>query len=74
MNVGHVDQEKKHLQVMDKLQIQHQVRPTLLTDVAKMAGFGLGAATALMGREAAMACTEAVEPVIGEHYEEQVHS
>ena len=64
------DQEKKHLQVMNKLQIQHQVRPTLLTDVAKVAGFGLGAVTALMGREAAMACTEAVETVIGEHYEE----
>ena len=64
------DQEKKHLQVMDKIQIQHQVRPTLQTDVAKVAGFGLGAATALMGREAAMACTEAVETVIGEHYEE----
>ncbi|RXW24218.1 hypothetical protein EST38_g1648 [Candolleomyces aberdarensis] len=66
------DQEKKHLQVMDKLQIQHQVRPTLLTDVAKVAGFGLGAVTALMGREAAMACTEAVETVIGEHYEDQL--
>jgi ubiquinone biosynthesis monooxygenase Coq7 len=64
------DQEKKHLAVMDKLQVQHRVRPTLLTDVAKVAGFGLGAVTALMGREAAMACTEAVETVIGEHYDE----
>lgn len=64
------DQEKKHLTVMNKLQVQHRVRPTLLTDVAKVAGFGLGAATALMGREAAMACTEAVETVIGEHYDE----
>jgi len=66
------DQEKKHLAVMDKLQVQHRVRPTLLTDVAKVAGFGLGAATALMGREAAMACTEAVETVIGEHYDDQL--
>lgn len=66
------DQEKKHLQVMDRLQIQHDVRPTLLTDVAKVAGFGLGAVTALMGKEAAMACTEAVETVIGEHYEDQL--
>jgi ubiquinone biosynthesis monooxygenase Coq7 len=64
------DQEKKHLAVMDKLQLQHRVRPTLLADVAKVAGFGLGAATALMGRETAMACTEAVETVIGEHYDE----
>ncbi|KAF7304753.1 5-demethoxyubiquinone hydroxylase, mitochondrial [Mycena kentingensis (nom. inval.)] len=66
------DQEKRHIEVMDKLQVQHRVRPTLLTDVAKIAGFGLGAATALMGKEAAMACTEAVETVIGEHYDDQL--
>jgi 3-demethoxyubiquinol 3-hydroxylase len=66
------DQEKRHLEVMDKLQLQHHVRPTILSDVAKAAGFALGAATALMGKEAAMACTEAVETVIGEHYDECV--
>jgi len=64
------EQEKKHLMVMDRLQIQHNVRPTMLSDVAKVAGFGLGMATALLGKEAAMACTEAVETVIGEHYDE----
>jgi ubiquinone biosynthesis monooxygenase Coq7 len=64
------DQEKKHLLVMNKLREQHCVRPTMLFEVAKVAGFGLGAVTALMGREAAMACTEAVETVIGEHYDE----
>ncbi|KIM29005.1 hypothetical protein M408DRAFT_68758 [Serendipita vermifera MAFF 305830] len=66
------EQEKKHLAVMNRLQTQHDVRPTLLTDVAKVAGFGLGAVTALMGKEAAMACTEAVETVIGEHYDDQL--
>jgi ubiquinone biosynthesis monooxygenase Coq7 len=66
------EQEKKHLAVMNKLQVQHQVRPTVLWDVVKIAGFGLGAVTALMGKEAAMACTEAVETVIGEHYDECV--
>jgi len=65
-------QEKKHLAVMNKLQVQHQVRPTVLWEVAKVAGFGLGAVTALMGKEAAMACTEAVETVIGEHYDDQL--
>lgn len=64
------DQEKKHLAVMNKLQVQHRVRPTILWEVAQVAGFGLGAVTALMGKEAAMACTEAVESVIGEHYDE----
>lgn len=64
------DQEKRHLKVMNILQHQHRVRPTILSEVAKVAGFGLGAITALMGKEAAMACTEAVETVIGEHYDE----
>ena len=64
------DQEKKHLAVMNKLQDQHRTRPTLLWPVAQGAGFLLGAATAAMGKEAAMACTEAVETAIGEHYDE----
>lgn len=66
------EQEKKHLQVMNKLQHQHGVRPTALWEVARVAGFGLGALTAVMGKEAAMACTEAVETAIGEHYNEWV--
>lgn len=66
------DQEKKHLEIMNRLQAQHHVRPTLLTPVAQIAGFGLGVVTALMGKEAAMACTEAVETTIGEHYDESV--
>jgi len=66
------DQEKKHLAVMDKLQIQHRVRPTILIEAAKIGGFGLGFITGLMGKEAAMACTEAVETVIGEHYDDQL--
>lgn len=64
------DQEKHHLKTMNELQIEHRTRPTILWEVAKVAGFGLGAVTAMMGREAAMACTEAVETEIGEHYNE----
>ncbi|KAI0781296.1 COQ7 protein [Trametes elegans] len=66
------DQEKKHLTVMNKMQTQHRIRPTLLWELARVGGYGLGAVTALMGREAAMACTEAVETVIGEHYDDQL--
>ncbi|EJF62554.1 COQ7 protein [Dichomitus squalens LYAD-421 SS1] len=66
------DQEKKHLAVMNKLQTQHRVRPTLFWELARVGGYGLGAVTALMGKEAAMACTEAVETVIGEHYDDQL--
>ncbi len=67
-----LQQEEKHLAVMNKLQLQHNVRPTIFAEAAKVAGFGLGAVTALMGKESAMACTEAVETVIGEHYDECV--
>ncbi|KAL5490111.1 COQ7 [Sanghuangporus weigelae] len=66
------DQEKKHIEVMDRLQVQHRVRPTVLSDVARTGGYALGAFTALMSKEAAMACTEAVETVIGEHYDDQL--
>ena len=36
-----------------------------------IAGYVLGLGTALLGKKAAMACTVAVEEVIGQHYEEQ---
>ncbi|PFH47058.1 hypothetical protein AMATHDRAFT_68522 [Amanita thiersii Skay4041] len=67
-----LNQERKHLEVMNQLQLQHRVRPTLLSESARIIGFSLGAATALAGKETAMACTEAVETVIGEHYEDQL--
>ncbi|KAJ8584549.1 COQ7-domain-containing protein, partial [Rhizopogon salebrosus TDB-379] len=67
------NQDKRHLEVMNnKLQLQQQVRPTILSDAVKAAGFALRAATALMSKEAAVACTEAVETVIGEHYDNQL--
>jgi ubiquinone biosynthesis monooxygenase Coq7 len=66
------DGEKKHIATFDKLVTQHGVRPTFLYPVWKAAGFALGAGTALMGKRAAMACTEAVETIIGEHYDEYV--
>ena len=66
------EQEKKHLNVMNEFQAHMHVRPTIATGIAKTGGYVLGAATAIMSREAAMACTEAVETVIGEHYDEYV--
>jgi ubiquinone biosynthesis monooxygenase Coq7 len=49
-----------------------RVRPSLLLPLWHAAGYGLGAVTALMGDAAAMACTEAVETVIEEHYNNQL--
>ena len=56
----------------DALLAKHRVRPTVLSPFWSKAGFALGAATALLGERAAMACTVAVEEVIGEHYAHQV--
>jgi ubiquinone biosynthesis monooxygenase Coq7 len=67
---GMWDGEKKHIAAFDKLVTQHEIRPTVLYPIWKAMAFGLGAGTALMGKRAAMACTEAVETVIGEHYNE----
>jgi 3-demethoxyubiquinol 3-hydroxylase len=65
------EQEKRHLAAFDRLLPQRRVRPTLLHPLWYVAGFALGAATALFGARAAMACTVAVEEVIDEHYQGQ---
>ncbi|HEY8947717.1 MAG TPA: demethoxyubiquinone hydroxylase family protein [Rhizomicrobium sp.] len=66
------EQEQEHLAAFDKLINERRVRPTALEPVWRVAGFALGAATALMGEKAAMACTAAVEEVIDEHYAQQI--
>jgi 3-demethoxyubiquinol 3-hydroxylase len=65
-------QERVHFDALDKLVKDRAVRPTALEPVWNIAGFALGAATALMGEKAAMACTVAVEDVIDEHYARQI--
>jgi ubiquinone biosynthesis monooxygenase Coq7 len=64
--------EKQHLARFDELLPRHGVRPTLLRPLWWAAGYALGAGTALLGTEAAMACTAAVEEVIDGHYERQL--
>ena len=66
------DQEKRHLQRFDALMSERRVRPTVLQPIWNVAGFALGAATALMSEKAAMACTEAVETEIDLHYGQQL--
>lgn len=64
--------EARHLARFDALLNERQVRPTALTPLWRLAGFALGAGTALMGEKAAHACTEAVETVIEAHYAGQI--
>ncbi|HEX8412417.1 MAG TPA: demethoxyubiquinone hydroxylase family protein [Sphingomicrobium sp.] len=65
-------QEERHLKLFNAMMAERWVRPTMLQPVWNLAGFALGAATALMSEEAALACTEAVETEIDEHYGSQL--
>lgn len=66
------EQEKEHLETFNKLMVQHRARPTALLPIWNIVGFALGAGSALLGKEGAMACTVAVESVIGDHYNSQI--
>lgn len=64
-------QEEEHLQTFSQWMVKRRVRPTVFMPIWHVAGFAMGAATALMGEKSAMACTAAVESVIDEHYAAQ---
>jgi len=65
-------QEDVHLETFSKMVSERRVRPTALMPLWHIAGFALGAGTALLGEKAAMACTVAVEETIDEHYQAQI--
>jgi len=70
--IAHMEaQERPHLDLFNTMMRARGVRPTLLQPLWHVAGFALGAATALAGPRTAMACTAAVEEVIDEHYQTQ---
>ena len=71
---GMAAQEARHRHRFDAMMTARGVRPTLLTPLWDVAGFALGAATALMGPRAAMACTVAIETEIDRHYAGQLAS
>lgn len=68
------EQEDVHLDAFNKLLPEYGVRPSMLQPFWHVAGYALGAATAMMGPKAAMACTVAVEEVIAEHYDRQIEA
>lgn len=65
-------QEERHRKHFDAMIVRRRVRPTLLQPFWNVAGYGLGVVTALIGPEAAMACTAAIETEIDRHYGEQL--
>ena len=66
------EQEEQHRERFDALMAERGVRPTALQPFWSVAGYALGAATALMGPKAAMACTAAIETEIDKHYSDQL--
>ncbi|MEJ5977057.1 demethoxyubiquinone hydroxylase family protein [Novosphingobium sp. PS1R-30] len=65
-------QEAEHRARFDALLAKRGVRPTALQPLWDVAGFALGAVTALAGPTTAMACTAAVEEEIDRHYTRQL--
>lgn len=66
------DQEILHHNAFNDIQVKNRVRPSILTPLWRIGAYGMGAATAMISPQAAMACTEAVETVIGGHYNSQL--
>jgi len=66
------EQERAHLATFDEIMAERGVRPTALSPLWRVAGFALGAGSALLGERAAMATTVAVEEVIEGHYQKQL--
>ncbi|XP_068279433.1 5-demethoxyubiquinone hydroxylase, mitochondrial [Nyctibius grandis] len=68
------NQEKDHLKKFNELMVAYRVRPTVLLPFWNVAGFVLGAGSALLGKKGAMACTVAVEESISDHYNSQIRA
>lgn len=67
-----LEHELEHLEYFEnKIKTDH-IRPTILLPFWHVAGYSLGAVTALLGDKMAMACTAAVETVIESHYQKQL--
>ena len=66
------EQEERHRAFFDRMIVERRVRPTILQPFWDVAGFALGAVTAAIGPNAAMACTAAVETEIDKHYQAQL--
>jgi len=67
-------QEERHRAHFDAMMTERNIRPTALQPFWDVAGFALGAVTAAIGPEAAMACTAAIETEIDAHYSEQLEA
>ncbi len=66
------EEEQEHLDYFNTKIKTHNVRPTILGPIWEIGATAIGFSTAIMGSKAAYTCTEAVEEVIVEHYQDQI--
>uniref|UniRef100_A0AC35TTM5 5-demethoxyubiquinone hydroxylase, mitochondrial n=1 Tax=Rhabditophanes sp. KR3021 TaxID=114890 RepID=A0AC35TTM5_9BILA len=64
--------EKHHLDTFERELTKKGFSPTVFTPLLNGMAFALGAGTALISKQAAMACTIAVEELIVQHYNAQI--
>ena len=65
-------QESEHLKTFEKLITKRGVRTSALSPLWRGIGYAIGTGSALVGEQAAMAVTVAIEEVIEEHYQQQL--
>ncbi len=65
-------QEQGHLAKFEAERVSRNIAPTAFQPLWHRASYALGVASALLGKEAALACTVAVEEAIDEHYAAQL--
>ena len=71
--VGEMEnQEYEHLNYFTDQMVKRKVRPTVFSPLWKLGSFTLGSITAVLGKNATMTTTEAVESVIADHYQQQI--
>ena len=68
-----LEKEREHLETFSEILVKYKVRPTILDPLWKIGAFSLGIVSAALGKKATMACTEAVEEVIIQHYQNQAN-
>jgi ubiquinone biosynthesis monooxygenase Coq7 len=65
-------EEKEHLEYFDNIAQERGIKRTKLAPLFDAGAFMMGVGSALLGQKAAYVCTEAVEEVIEEHYQNQI--
>ena len=65
-------EEEVHLEYFTELMKKRRIRPSLFMSLWHNLGFGLGYVTSYLGTRKAMICTDSVESVIENHYQQQI--